>query len=188
MKSFGRIFFVLAIIFATAITWLNLSWKSIEQLTNSPSESRIDYYLNDFTLIATDGEGKVRYQVTGQHLTHNQATDASEIYQPSIEARADDNELITINAQKATQEPKSGNITMNGDVKLHKPQLDTSPEFRLTTQSMTYSPSKKTVSGTDDIELVSDQGFLRGTGFETNLDEQELRILSNVQAEFNPAQ
>ena len=188
MKTFGRIFFVLAILFASAVTWLNLSWKSIEQLTNSPSESRIDYYLNDFTLMKTDGDGKVRYHVTGQHLTHNQGTGASDIYQPYVEARSDDGELVTINAQKATQEGKSGNMSLSGEIKVHKPLFKGSPEFMLTTQNMTYNPTTQTISSADDINLVSDQGYLHGTGFETNLDEQELRILSNVQAEFKPAQ
>ena len=188
MKTFGRIFFVLAIVFACAVTWLNLSWKSIEQLTNSPSESRIDYYLNDFTLMKTDEQGKVRYSVTGQHLTHNQGTGASDIYKPHIEARSGKGELVTINAQKATQEGKSGNMSLNGEIKVHKPLFNESPEFTLTTQNMTYNPSTQTISSTDDIDLVSNQGYLHGTGFETNLDEQELRILSNVQAEFKPAQ
>ncbi|RVU86146.1 LPS export ABC transporter periplasmic protein LptC [Leucothrix sargassi] len=187
MKGTGRIFCVLAVITGSAATWLNLSWKSIEQLSNSPSESRIDYYLNDFTLMATDANGKVRYHVAGQHLTHNQASGSSEIYVPLIEARAEDGELVTIKAQKAIQESKSGNITLNDEVKLHKPLFEQSPEFSLTTQNMTYRPSNNTISSMDDIELISEQGFIRGTGFETNLEEQELRILSNVQAEFNPA-
>ena len=188
MKTFGRIFFVLAIMFASAVTWLNLSWKSIEQLTNTPSESRIDYYLNDFTLMSTDGNGNVRYHITGQHLTHNQGSGASEIYKPYIEARSEEGELVTINAQKATQQARSGNMTLNGEIKVHKPRFNDSPEFTLTTQNLNYEPSTQKISSADAIDLVTPQGFLRGKGFETNLDEQELRILSNVQAEFKPAQ
>lgn len=188
MKNFGRLFFVLAIAFASAVTWLNLSWKTIEQLTNSPSQSRIDYYLNDFTLMKTDNNGNVRYHVTGQHLTHNQASGASDIYRPYIEARSNEGELVTINSQKATQAGNSGNMSLSGEIKVHKPLFKDSPEFTLTTQNLTYSPSTQTISSADDIALVSDQGYLRGTGFETKLDEQELRILSNVQAEFKPAQ
>jgi LPS export ABC transporter protein LptC len=178
----------LAIVFGAAVTWLNLSWTTIVQLTNSPSESRIDYYLTDFTLMATDGDGKVRYHVTGQHLTHNQASGASEIYQPYIEARSIEGELVTINAQKATQEDKSGNMSLSGEVQVRKPLFKESPEFILTTQDLSYSPSTQTISSASDINLTSAQGYLRGTGFETSLDEQELRILSNVQAEFKPAQ
>ena len=188
MKTFGRLFFIFAIVLASAMTWLNLSWKSIEQLTNTPSVSRIDYYLNDFTLMQTDGDGNVRYHTSGQHLTYNQASGASEIYIPLIEARSKDGELITIRSQKAIQEGKSGNMSLTGDIEVHKPLFNDSPEFTLTTQSMTYNPATQAISSTDDIELISVQGYLRGTGFETNLDEQELRILSNAQAEFKPAQ
>ena len=138
--------------------------------------------------MTTDGDGKVRYHVTGQHLTHNQASGASEIYQPYIEARSKEGELVTINAQRATQEDKSGNMRLSGEVKVLKPLFNESPEFTLTTQNLTYSPSTQTISSASDINITSTQGYLRGTGFETRLDEQELRIFSNVQAEFKPAQ
>jgi len=188
MKTFGRIFFILAIMFSASVTWLNLSWKNIEQLANSPSKSRIDYYLSDFTLVKTDAEGKVRYQVTGHNLTYNQQSNASEIYQPYIEARSKQGELVTIKSHKATQAGKSGNMSLTGEVKVHKPLFEDSPEFTLTTQNMVYSPSNQTISSSDELDLVSNQGYLQGKGFTTNLDEQELRILSNVQAEFEPAQ
>ena len=138
--------------------------------------------------MSTNAEGNVKYQVTGQHLTYNQASGASDIYKPYIEARSKEGELVTIKSQKATQDGKSGNMSLNGEIKVHKPLFKESAEFTLTTQNLTYKPSTQTISSADDISLISAQGYLQGTGFETNLDEQELRILSNVQAEFKPAQ
>lgn len=188
MKSVGRIIFVIALIISGGITWLNLSWKSLEQLTNSPSESRIDYYLSDFTLMKTDKDGNIRYSLTGRHLTHKQASGASEIYQPHIIARSKNSGALTVTSEKALQKAKDGNITLSGKIHVQKPASADSPEFTLTTENLTYNPHQQLISTDADIRLISTAGTLHGTGFETRLDEQELRILSNVQAEFHTTQ
>ena len=184
MRNLGRLLFVLSLIVAGVVTWLNLSWKSIEQLTNSPSESRIDYYLSDFTLMKTNASGNIDYRLNGRHLTHKQASGASEIYQPHIQMRSDNGDIMTVDSEKALQQAKDGSITLNGDVLVKKLASETSPEFTLTTKDLTYNPAKQLIATDAEIELISATGTLNGTGFETSLDEQELRILSNVQAEF----
>jgi len=130
MRSIGILAFIVSILFAGVVTWLNLSWKTIKQFTNETSQSRIDYYLSNFTLINTDQAGNISYQLSAEHLIHKQASGASEIYRPKIKKQSVNGDLLTINAEKA----------------------------------------------------------MTGVGFETKLDEQELRILSNVQAEFQPSQ
>lgn len=188
MRSLGRLLFVLALIVAGVVTWLNLSWKSLEQFTNSPSESRIDYYLSDFTLMKTNENGSIDYRLSGRHLTHKQASGASEIYQPHIHMRSDEGEIMTLDSEKALQQAKNGSITLSGKILVKKIASISSPEFTLTTEDLIYEPAKRLISTAADIHLISESGTLNGTGFETSLDEQELRILSNVQAEFQATQ
>ncbi|PWQ94952.1 LPS export ABC transporter periplasmic protein LptC [Leucothrix pacifica] len=188
MKNIGRLLFVLSLIVAAVVTWLNLSWKSIEQLTNSPSESRIDYYLSDFTLMKTNESGSIDYQLNGRHLTHKQASGATEIYQPRIRMRSDDGQIMTVVSEKALQQAKDDSITLSGDVLVKKVGTSSSPEFTLSTEDLLYNPQQRLISTTAAIQFNSAAGTLKGTGFETSLDEQELRILSNVQAEFQATQ
>ena len=188
MRNIGRVLFVLALIVAGVVTWLNLSWKSLEQFTNSPSESRIDYYLSDFTLMKTNETGNIDYRLSGRHLTHKQASGASEIYQPHIRMRSDDGEIMTVDSEKALQQAKDGSITLSGKILIKKVASTSSPEFTLTTENLIYNPAKRLISTAADIRLISEAGTLTGTGFETSLDEQELRIFSNVQAEFQATQ
>jgi len=188
MRNLGRLLFVLAIIAGSTVTWLNLSWKELGQLTNSPSESRIDYYLSDFTLMRTDSTGQINYHLTGHKLTHKQASGTSEIYWPHIQLNSQNGQHLTIDSEKARQESKDGNITLNGSIRVHKEDSTESSGFTLTTQDLTYNPKKQLISTDAEIDLVSTVGTLHGTGFETSLDEQELRILSNVHAEFQAAQ
>ena len=189
MKALQIIVLLVVLIFAVIITWLNLSWRTIEQLVNTPSDTRIDYYLSDFTLTQTDAKGDIQYQLMGQHLTHQQKDRSSDIYQPRIQARSsEDGELLTIHADKADQSGKDGTISLTGDVVMLKPANESGIAFTLKAQSLVYNPNTKLMTSDADILFQNNNGILTGKGFETHLDEQELRILSNVQAEFAPSQ
>ena len=188
MKSIGIVAFVLSVLFAATVTWLNLSWKTITQFTNEASQSRIDYYLSDFTLIDTNQSGEISYQLTAEHLIHKQASGASEIYRPHIKQQSSDGKLLTIDSEKAIQEGKGGNITLTGEVRVQQAKTKDYPGFTLITQNLTYNPVEQKISSQAKSDFISAQGTMTGIGFETRLNDQELRILSNVQAEFKPPQ
>lgn len=188
MRSIGIITFVLSVLFAGVVTWLNLSWKTIKQFTNETSQSRIDYYLSDFELISTDESGNISYQLTGDHLIHKQASGNSEIYRPSIQSRSSGKQQLTIHSEKAIQTGKGGNIALTGKVQVKQIETNDSPSFTLLTQNLTYNPVEQKISSQAKSDFISAQGTMSGVGFETKLNDQELRILSNVQAEFRPSQ
>lgn len=188
MRSIGIIAFVLSVLFAGMVTWLNLSWKTIKQFTNETSKSRIDYYLSDFTLINTDAAGNASYQLTGDHLIHKQASGDSVIYRPFIQKKSGDKQQLTIRSEKAIQTGKDGNITLTGEVKVQQVETEDSPSFTLLTTNLTYNPVEQKISSQAKSDFISAQGTMSGIGFETKLNDQELRILSNVQAEFKPSQ
>ncbi len=188
MRSIGILAFIVSILFAGVVTWLNLSWKTIKQFTNETSQSRIDYYLSNFTLINTDQAGNISYQLSAEHLIHKQASGASEIYRPKIKKQSVNGDLLTINAEKAIQTSKDGNIDLTGEVKVKQSSTNEVLGFTLLTQDLTYNPVEQKISSPAKSDFISAQGSMTGVGFETKLDEQELRILSNVQAEFQPSQ
>jgi lipopolysaccharide export system protein LptC len=188
MRSIGIIAFVVSILLAGVVTWLNLSWKTIKQFTNEASQSRIDYYLSDFTLINTDKSGNISYQLAADHLIHKQASGASEIYRPHIKRKSVNGDLLKIDAEKALQASKDGNIDLTGEVSVKQSSANEALDFTLLTQDLTYNPKEQKISSPAKSDFISAQGSMTGVGFETKLDEQELRILSNVQAEFQPSQ
>ena len=188
MRSFGLIALGLSLVLAGILTWLNLSWRTISEFTNQTSQSRIDYYLSDFTLINTNKFGQIVYQLEGEHLIHKQENGASEIYRPSITKSSDKGNRLTINADKAIQISKGGNIELTGKVNVEQKSPDKLLGFKLLTQNLTYNPKEQKISTMEKSDFISTQGSIKGVGFETSLDEQELRILSNVQAEFQPSE
>ncbi len=186
MNRGGALFFLTAIIIAGLLTWLNNRWLTLKDFQFSQTEKKIDYYLSDFTLLNTYPNGEMRYRVQGQHLIHQQQSGGSEIFKPLLQARDIDGTLLSITSEKAQQLKKGGNILLSGDVKVVKKSDSIKESFSLETKDLNYNPENKTLSSDKPVNLQSYSGMIKGNGFYTKLDEQELRIRSNVHIEYQP--
>ena len=187
MNRSGLFLLVTAIIIAVTTIWINSTWINLKYFQLIKKEKQIDYYLSNFTLINIRDDGQMRYLVTGKHLIHQQTTGASEIFNPVLEARNFDNTITFISAKKAIQEKKSGNIKLEGLVQIKKEASEAlSNGFNIQTSDLTYNPFNKELFSNTKISFESADASLQGIGFSSKFDEQELRILSNVQAKYQP--
>ncbi len=187
MNRSGFFFLIFAIIVAIAFTWLNSTWLSYKGFTFDRQEKQIDYYLTDFSILNTYADGTMKYLLKGQHLVHQESSSASKIIKPTIEARDFDNSIISITANEAQQDKKNGPILLEGKVDVIKNSNNQDENFKLLTTDLSYNPSSREISTDAELLFSSSSGELKGVGFSTKLDEQELRILKNVQAKFTPA-
>lgn len=194
MNRKGLFFLILSITIAVSTIWLNSFWLSYKGLISENNEKQIDYYLSDFSLLQTSSTGKMKYYLQGQHLTHKNSTGGSEIFHPTIQTYDSDGTRLFIQAKKAFQEKSQGNIELSGAVLIKKSktskidsELDKSElSFKLETENLVFNPIKRELSSDDSITLTTKEGLLTGTGLYSKLDQQELRILSNVHAKFDP--
>jgi LPS export ABC transporter protein LptC len=187
MNKSGLLFLLFAIMVLVVFTWLNSTWLSYRDFDFSKNVKRIDYYLSDFTLLNTYADGTMRYQLKGSHLVHQQVTGASEIFSPELKARGIDNSIITLNAKTALQDKKNSSIQLTGDVSVIKMGSKPLDSFKLLTNDLIYNPIEKVLSTDKKLVFTSDMGKIKGVGFSTHLDKQELRIKQNVHTEFIPA-
>jgi LPS export ABC transporter protein LptC len=187
MNKSSIILLISAIIIALLLTAVNTFWLSYSGLVTERKIKKIDYYLSDFTLLSTQSDGKMRYQVKALHLIHQQSTGNSEIFKPVFKAQDIDATQISIEAEKARQKTKNGDIELLGNVKIIKKSNKKSEGFQLATQNLTYNPHTQTLQTKAAVLLESSSGLIQGVGLISHLDQQEIRILSNVHAEFSPA-
>jgi len=185
MNRSGFLLLVLSVLIAIVITWLNSTWLTFKGYQFTQKVKKIDYYLSNFTLLNTLPDGQMRYFITAEHLVHQQSTGESEIFKPLLQASDVDGSMITIKSHKAEQD-KEGVIQLVGNVNVVKNGPEIKENFELMTRDLIYNPKQKALSSTSKVILTSYQGQLQGVGFSSELDEQKLRIHSNVRAEFNP--
>ena len=187
MNRNGFFFLVFAIVVAVGFTWLNSTWLTYKSFVFDQKDKQIDYYLSDFSILNTYPDGGMKYLIKGQHLVHQQSGSASKIIKPTIEARDVDNSIILITAKLAQQDKKNGPILLEGKVDVIKNSDKEVENFKLQTTDLSYNPNSREISTDKELIFTTTHGELKGVGFSTKLDEQELRILKNVQAKFTPA-
>ncbi len=188
MNKGGLTFLIMAIFIALSFTWLNTGWKTYKAFVLPQSTKKIDYYLSDFTLLNTQADGSMRYLLKAQNLTHQQSTGHSEIFNPQITAIDSDGGVISLHAESAIQMDKSAVIKLTGKVNLKKMGGENRETFLLKSSDLVFDPLKKELSSTSKVILKTGFGELEGIGFNSKLNEQALRIHSNVHIEFKPAQ
>jgi LPS export ABC transporter protein LptC len=201
MNYKGLLLLIASIITALAVTWLNSFWLSYQEFVSIQNERQIDYYLSDFSLLNTSADGELKYYLQGRHLVHKNSTGGSEIFQPTIQATDSDGQTLLIHAEKAQQKNTQGVIELVGSVLIKKTnnknkstskQLQSeqsnkfSSGFTLKTKHLSFDPIKREIFTDAMIILTTKDGSLTGTGLHSQLDQQELRILSNVHAKFDP--
>lgn len=187
MNKGGLTFLIIAIVVALGFTWLNSSWKSYKDIILPQNAKKIDYYLSDFTLLNTQADGSMRYLLKAQNLTHQQSSGHSEIFNPQITAIDSDGGVISLHADSAIQTDKNSVIKLTGKVNLNKVGGEERETFQLMSRDLVFDPLKKELSSTSKVILKTDFGQLEGIGFSSKLNEQALRIHSNVHIEFQPA-
>jgi len=201
MNYKGLLLVIFSIIIGLSITWLNHFWLSYQEFVTTNNERQIDYYLSDFSLLNTAANGKMKYYMQGQHLVHKNSTGGSEIFHPIIQAADSDGQYVLIHAEKAQQKKTQGIIELAGKVLIEKnnhqnklitnnsllPQNEKiTSEFSLKTSNLSFDPLKREIFTDAMITLITKDILLTGTGLQSKLDQQELRILSNVHAKFDP--
>lgn len=191
MNRKGLLFLIFSIAIAVTVTWLNSFWLTYQDLVTESNEKQVDYYLSNFSLLNTSSTGEMKYFMQGQHLVHKNSTGGSEIFQPLIQANDSDGQGLLIQAEKASQENSEGVIELDGAVVIKKTNKLVNNEtkstgFTLETQKLSFNPNKREVFTEDAVTLTTKDGLLTGKGLRSNLDEQELRILSNVHSKFEP--
>ena len=194
MNRKGLFFLIFSIGIAISVTWLNNFWLSYRGLVSGNKEKRIDYYLSDFSLLNTSTTGEIKYYMKAQHLVHKNSTGRSEIFNPVLQATDSDGKSLFIQAEHALQKESQGVIELEGSVlikKTDRPEQDIafdkiSSGFTLETKDLSFDPTKREIFTNAAITLKTKDGMLTGKGLRSKLDEQELRILSNVHAKFDP--
>ncbi len=185
MQKNNHIWLILAILLALTVTWIHNLWQSQQQFIAKIDKTRVDYYLSDFSLLITDNEGQMRYSLQANHFVHHVESKQSDIYFPMIQAKQND-ENIMIESEKATQ-LSNGDIELTGEVSIKKPESAQREGYTLITENLRYAPSMQTIETQNDFTFATTGGTLmRGTGVTEELNNQVLRIKSNVHAEFQP--
>ena len=179
----GFFLFLIALLIAWASIWLNHSWVSRNSNDSEDAkQSKVSHYFTNFTLISTNITGEVEYTLSGQHFSRWSGKDWSEILIPHL-ISFDTKKISTdMTADKAIMRHEQDVLELYDSVAIKGFSSD--PSSILNTELLRYHPKKQWIETDSHVTFTSDSSTLTGKGMDSKLDENTLRIHSNVHSTF----
>lgn len=142
----------------------------------------VDYYFNDFEMVAFQEQGNPQYSVQGQHLTHSQTTETSRITKPDINSFSADGAITEahLSAQNAELNHQANILELRNKVILLNGS-DTEQTLTLNTEFLHANLATKHITTNQKVLIHAPNGLLEGTGMDSYLDQESLRLHSDVQ-------
>lgn len=152
------------------------------------SQTRSDYYLEDFTTRKFDENGELQYRVSGSSLLHYPEDDRSEIIAPSVILRREGIRWdITSIEGELLRNPDT--LTLQGDVRLERTSRVEAAEFddvvEIRTERLSVRTDTNEVSTDQPIEVIADGWRMQSVGLESRIDEGKLIFLSKVTGHYD---
>lgn len=169
-----------------ARNWAEDAPNAIEsEETINMSETRSDYYLEDFTTRKFNESGDLQYRVSGSQLLHYPEDDRSEIISPTVVLhRAGIRWDITSTRGELVRQPDT--FTLQGDVLL-KRASEQEALVTIRTEQLSVRTDGNVVSTDKPIEVIADGWRLSAVGLQTSIDEGKLIFLSRVTGHYDVA-
>jgi len=179
----GVFFSLVALLVAWASIWLNDAWISRQKSDSvEAKESKVSHYFTHFSLTSSNDVGEVEYKLFGQHFSRWSGKDWSEVLKPHLVSFSEGNKSTDMTADRAIMHDEQDVLELHDSVIIKDSSSD--PPSILKTELLDYHPEKKWVETDSQVIFTSGSSVLTGKGMDSKLDENILRIHSNVHSTF----
>ncbi|KAF3998724.1 LPS export ABC transporter periplasmic protein LptC [Glaciimonas immobilis] len=192
LRSTFRLRFMLLLAACVALTlgsfWImEVMRKNTEQLLPSAPRVAPDYYVENFNYVQLALDGKPRYNISGQRLTHNPADDSFDVNLPVIRSLDKLRPPMTLRSNTAKITDNNSKVDMFGNVNADRLGTPTSSKFHLQTEYLRLLPDDDIMTSDKAVAITIDQSQMNGVGMYANNATQELRLLGNVRGTYRAA-
>lgn len=179
----GFFLFLLALAIATASIWFNELWINYQDDKEvNTTQSKLSYYFTQFSMISTNADGLIEYKLIGKHFSRWSGKETSEIVDPQLTSFNKQQESTNMTAEKAVMLHQKDNLELQGSVDIRNFNSDSSSVLK--TDLLRYHSNERWIETDSHVTLTSDLSIMSGKGMDSKLDENTLRIHSNVLSTF----
>lgn len=163
--------------------WVETTPTLVEvEETIDMSQTKSDYYLEQFKTRKFDTQGNIEYEVSGQTLAHYPDDDRSEIIKPAVVLHREAVRWeVASNSGLLKKDPAI--FTLQGDVVL-KRESPTGEPLTIRTEELSILTDDNEVRTDKPIEIVARTWQLRSIGLQSSLNEGKLNLLSEVSGRY----
>lgn len=175
------------VLFAFGSFWLlQLITTGDMSFTPDANKSEPDYIVDKFSVVRMTADGKPRYVIGGDRLTHLPIDDSSEIVNPQVLGVAPGQAPMTIKAKAGRVDHGNTQVHLSGDVDIERKALANSQPMTLKTQALTIFPDDEIMTSELAVDMTLGANTLSGTGMYANNATGDITLKRNIQILLPP--
>ena len=155
---------------------------------NNVAKSEPDYIVEQFSFVKMTPEGKPRYIITGDKLTHHPDTDTADVLRPVVQSIAPPAPPMTMTGQTGRIDQVKNIVDMAGNVVIERPSAPQWPHLRLKTEALTILTDEDKLRTDLAVEMISDATVVTGVGMLADRAANNVDLYNRVHIFYPPPQ
>lgn len=143
-----------------------------------------DYIIDNFRYVSVARDGKAKYLIEGEQLTHVPAANTSFIRQPRLTSYAPARPPMKVRADDARINGDHSEIHLENNVKLERPQTGGTDKLTVESDYMLLLPDQDVAKTDRPVRARLGDSTLDGTGMVADNARQLLTLQSRVNATY----
>ena len=144
------------------------------------TKSKPDYYVEKFNFIRLSKTGDVRYNVSGEKLTHYPIDDSYEITHPVVQGLTPNQAPMIVSAKQAKIEQDREKIHLIDNVQMQRAAYGKNQKFDLKTQYLLILPSQDMMQTDQKVDATLGTSTITAGGMSLNNKTHELHLTNGV--------
>jgi lipopolysaccharide export system protein LptC len=152
--------------------------------TNAGNEP--DYIIDNFSWVRMSENGKPRYVISGERLTHHPVDNTALVDKPVVQSLTVEHPPMTMTAERALVSQNQNQIDLTGNVDIRRPAGAKSEPLRIRTEALTVLPDEDIVKTDKAIEMQLGASSVTGVGMLANNATQQVHLGGRGQIIYPP--
>lgn len=181
--------FILALLIGAAAgsAWL-LNWLSADPGSALRADAQApDYYMEDFTTVTMDRDGKPKNKLSADYLAHYPHNDGTELVRPRMEIFREGKLPLYIDAEKGRLMEDDDTILLHGVVEMREYDEAGNPVLEVSTSHVKVLPEEEYAETDSHATIVTNTAVISGTGMRAYLPEGRLEVIKHEKTTIKPA-
>jgi lipopolysaccharide export system protein LptC len=145
-----------------------------------------DYIVENFSFVRMTPDGKPRYIVSGDKLTHRPEGDISDVEKPVVLNLSPVQQPMTMNAERARIDHAKNVVDLMGKVDIERAASPSAKRMTIKTEQLTVFPDEDRMTSNQAVVMTLGDSSIRGIGMQADNAAQTVHFSKNGQIVFPP--
>lgn len=184
-RFYDRLSALIAIFLLSALGAITFYLAEFSSKTDQPTIDKTlrhepDYFINKFTLIKVNAQGKPAFRLSAESMVHYPDDDSSEFTQPRLTSLDSSKPIVTVAGKSGKAGPKGEVTELFDNVVLTRAALAGNPPLKVETEYLLIDSNKETAVTDKSVVITQGQSRLTGIGMDFDNLNRTFALRDNV--------